>query len=251
MNPPNNPVVNAGLLYVNGLQIDYATATTINLISGAARDSTNTNDIILKQNTILNSAIIGPNGMASAPLVANAFYAVYIIGDSTDYNATAGLLSQYTLPAKDPVLPHGYDMFRRVGWIKTDGSANILPFAQNGINEVRNYYYLTPINILTNGTSTTYALLSASSAVPPISNFLQPEIVINVNYTPSSAGNSVLFAISNTIGTGPIAQFGCGVAAPQFGTIRIIGNTVFDFSFYKVSAGDTVTLNVVGYTDYL
>src|ERR1700733_4966151 len=135
MTIPNNPIVNAGLLYVNGLQISNATSSkTLFLDQGAARDSSNINDIILSSTIILNGASTGPNGVDGSTLIASRFYAVYVIGDSTDNKSTAGLFS---LSPNAPALPSGYDTFRRVGWILTDSFANIFAFSQTGVNESR------------------------------------------------------------------------------------------------------------------
>lgn len=251
MTIPNNPIVNAGLLYVNGLQIVYSNAKHITLENGAARDFNNIDDIILSSNIIIDGTYVGANGVDVAPLAANTFYAVYVIGDSTGHNAAAGLLSNQNNNA--PFLPVGYDMYRRVGYILTDNSSNISVFVQCGSNETRRYYYLTPINILTNGTATTFANVSSATAVPIRSGSQNQntEALLNINYTPSSAANSAQFQISNTLGVSPVLQFGCGVAAPQFETLTVPTNTIFQFITYKVFAGDTLTLNVTGYTDYL
>lgn len=254
MTIPNNPIVNAGLLYVNGLQIVYLNSKQITLQSGAARDINNIDDIILSSNIILDGTHVGTNGVDISPLGASTFYGVYVIGDSTDHKPTAGLFSaQNTAINSAPFLPVGYDMYRRVGFILTDSSANISVFSQMGSNEIRKYYYVTPINILTNGNSTTFVNVTASAAVPLKSGSQNQhtEAVLNLNYTPSSAGNSAQFQISNTLGVSPVLQFGCGVAAPQFGTLTVPTNTIFQFITYKVFAGDTLTVNVSGYTDYL
>ena len=251
MTIPNNPIVNAGLFYVNGLQIVYSNPKQITLLSGAARDFNNIADIVLSSNIIIDGTYVGPNGVDVAPLVANTFYAVYVIGDSTGYNAVAGLLSNQNNNA--PFLPVGYDMYRRVGYILTDNLSNISVFVQAGTNEARKYYYATPINILSNGTATTFAIVPSAAAVPRRSGAQDrhTEVLLNMNYTPSSAANSAQFQISNTVGVAPVLQFGCGVAAPQFGTLVVPTTTIFQFIIYKVFAGDTLTLNVSGYTDYI
>jgi hypothetical protein len=241
----NNPIVNAGLLYVNELRLTYATNTSIGVSSGAARNSTNVADIILKTDVVVDAQNIGVNGIDTGSLVANSYYAVYIIGDSTD-NHLAGIV--LSLSSTNPYLPMGYDMYRRIGWVKTDSLAHIAPFEQMGVDQTRKYYYAVPINILTNGSATSFSLVGIGSSVP-LPNTIR-EILVSLTYTPSSAANSAQFQISNTLfGPAPMIQFGCGVAATQFGTLTL--PTLFSFIIYKVSAGDTLTLNLSGYTDYL
>lgn len=244
MTIPQNPIVNSGLLYVNGLRCGYVGNKSIAISTGAARDSTNINDISLSSNTTVNALNVGPNGIDSGTLAASTYYAVYVIGDSTNHKPTATLISA---SATNPFLPEGYDMYRRIAWIRTDSSANILPFEQMGDDQTRKYYYAAPLTILTNGSATSFTLVSLGTNVP---NNTTREILVSVTYTPSSAGNSAQFQISNTLfGANPMIQFGCGVAATQFGTLTL--PTLFQFIVYKVVAGDTLTLNLSGYTDYL
>src|ERR1700743_3615216 len=122
MSIPNTPIVNRGALYVNGLEFEVFAFFLLFIHEGAARDSTNTNDIVLNSSLVLNGQNVGPNGTDDAPITPNTRYAVHVIGDSNNNNPTAGLLS---LSASNPNLPSGYDMFRRVGWIYTDSSANL------------------------------------------------------------------------------------------------------------------------------
>jgi len=249
MATPNNPIVNAGLSYVNQLQIRFRTSKSVTLFSGAARNSTNIADIILSADTIVDSAIVGANGIDFGTFAANTFYAVYVIGDSRGYSQTAGLFS---LSPDAPIIPLNYDMFRRVGWVLTDGSANIISFVQSGLNESRNYYYRSSINVLAAGTATVFTLVNIAAAIPPIvenSIIVTTEALVTINYTPASAGNTAQFSFSTVLGISPIVQFGCGVAAPQFGTLTL--PTFLREISYKVFAGDLVTLNVTGFTDYL
>src|SRR5271166_4745373 len=182
---PNAPIVNAGLLYVNGLGIAKTAAKIISLAAGAARDTTNTNDIILPAASAplsINGANVGANGVDVAAIIASNFYAVYVIGDSTEYQPVAGLLS---LNFSTPSLPSTYDMYRRVGWVLTDGSANILQFWQYGTGQGRMYYYDVGISELSGGSSTTYAAISLAASVPPLAT----EVLFKVTYTPNSAGD--------------------------------------------------------------
>ncbi len=248
MTTPNNPIVNAGLLYVNGLRLTYGTTTSIGISAGAARDSTNIADIILKTNLVLNAENVGLNGIDIGALANNTYYAVYLIGDSTANNPVGALIST---SINNPYLPRGYDMYRRIGWVRTDGLAHISPFEQMGNDQTRKYYYASPINILTNGAATTFSLVPLGASIPPVpltSNIR--EILVSLTYTPSAATNSAQFQISTTLfGPAPMIQFGTGVAAQQFGTLTI--PTLFAFIIYKVFAGDTLTLDLSGYTDYM
>lgn len=243
---PNAPIVNAGLLYLNGLGIAKTAAKVISLAAGAARDSTNVNDIILNALVSVNGANVGANGVDVAVLVASSFYAVYAIGDSTDYQPVAGLLS---LNATTPSLPTTYDMYRRVGWVLTDGSANILQFWQYGSGSSRTYYYDVAISALSGGSSTTYANVSLATSVPPITT----SAILKVAYTPNAATNVAHFLPFGSGATNGIIQFGYGVAAAQVGmaTVPSALNAGAPTIQYKVSSSDALTLLTAGFVDLL
>lgn len=254
---PQTPIVNAPNRYVNGLAISNFNSTILNVSNGAARDSTNTNDIIM--NTLDTSVFLGRNGLNgldTGTVAANLFYAVHIIGDSTDYNAPGFLLS---LSAINPILPDGYDMFRRIGWMRTDGSANNLRMWEYGDGLFRTYYYDVPPTILTAGNATIFSAgfidLSALVAVPNfsiISDECDPLISINISFTANSAVNVAEFAVANAA-TVPIARFGTGVAATQVGNITIptLLTTATSFRYRVTSASDALTLTLASFTDHL
>jgi len=248
------PIINLPIPYINGLGISFLpindnVSQLLNIALGSASDSNNKNTIILESNVIINGATRGVNGVDVNPLINNEFYAVYIISDSSNYHEPAGLLS---LNPIKPIIPAGYDSYRRIGWILTDNSANILPFWQYGIDEQRMYYYDSAINVLLNGNSDTFSLIDLSSAVPPIST----EVLFQVIYTPTSASSVAKFITSGSISpiTSNIAIYGYGAAAPQEGMITLpaqlsSGNPSI---LYKVQSNtDTLSLYTAGYKDYL
>jgi len=254
MTIPNNPIVNSGLLYINGLQIsDTTDSSTLTkklfLMPGMARNSTNIADITLSSTITMDGEQVGANGTDANPLIASTFYAVYVIGDSTGYKPTGGIFS---LSPNAPAIPAGYDMFRRIGWILTDSSANILPFWQYGNAQDRTYYYDNGINALVGGVSTTFVPVNLSPSVPPIST----EVLFQVAYTASVATHIAKFI---TFGSGSpsslISTFGYGVAAIQNGMLTVPAQLqsagVNPSILYKVEAGDALTLITSGYKDYL
>lgn len=243
----NTPIVNAGVKYVNGLELTRTANKTISMAQGAARDSSNVNDIVLDSAVTINGAAVGANGVDVAAIVLNSFYAVYVIGDSTKYEAAAGLLS---LDADQPSLPSGYDMYRRVGWILTDGSANILQFWQFGEGQERTYYYDVGIAELTNGTQTSFTEVDLATSVPPIAT----DVLLDVAYTPASATNTAHFLPFGSSATDGIVRFGYGVAAAQRG--MAVAPCRLDSGvpkiLYKVDNGsDDLDVLVAGYKDYM
>lgn len=242
----NNPIVNAGIKYANGLALTKTAAKTLTMAAGAARNSSNSNDIVLDAVVTINGAALGANGVDLAVLAASSMYAVYVIGDSTKYNATAGLLS---LSVTQPNLPAGYDMYRRLGWILTDGSSNILQFWQYGEGQTRSYYYDVGISELSGGSATSFTAIDLATSVPPIAT----EVLLDVTFTPDGATEIAEFLPFGSSASNGMVTFGYGVAAAQRGMVTVpcrLDSGVPKIQ-YKVASGDTLTLLTVGFKDFL
>jgi len=242
-----SPIVNAPNLYVDGLGIARASNTTLTLAAGSARDSANVNDITLSSAATINGAVVGANGCDAAVLAASSMYAVYVIGDSRGIEATAGLLSLST--NSSPTLPFGYDMYRRVGWILTNGSSQILQFWQTGNGLVRTIWYDVGISELSAGSSTTYANIDLTTSVPPLAT----NVWFDIAYTANSATNTAQFLPFGSSATNGVVRFGCGVAAAQVGQIKVPCrlNSAAPTVQYKVASSDALTLLTTGFEDIL
>jgi hypothetical protein len=106
------------------------------------------------------------NGLDTGALAASTWYSVWIIWNGT---TTAGLLS---LSATTPTMPSGYTHKARVGWIRTDGTANKYPlsFIQYG----RDVQYklaagsnVTVMPQMASGSATFWTAIGCSPFVPP------------------------------------------------------------------------------------
>jgi len=243
----STPIVNAPNLYVDDLQLAWASNTTLTVASGAARNSTNVNDIILDAGVTIDSAVSGYiNGIDQGALAASTMYAVYAVGDSTQNNTAGAVIStSFTAPS----IPVGYDMYRRIGAVLTDGSVHFLLFWQFGDNQVKDMYYDVGISELAGGASQTYAAVDLATSVPPIAT----NVIFLVTFTPDGAGELAHFLPYGSSATNGIVQFGTGVAAAQVGmaTVPARLNSGVPTIQYKVAAGDTLSLSTAGYTDYL
>lgn len=179
----STPIVNARQYYINGLKLAYATTTTLTVSAGKCSNSTNENDISVglplnvaatqtgtepvadgSGAVTINGAANGAGGLDTGSLANSTFYAVYAIGDSYGVNDGSAVISA-NLSA--PLLPAGYDMYFRIGFVKTDGSANFLPFRQDGCGLDRWMWYDAPIATgVTSGSSATYAAVDCSASLP-------------------------------------------------------------------------------------
>lgn len=281
-------MVNAGALYVNGLQMAWATNTTFTVNSGAARDHSNQNDIVLGSSVTVNAATNGINGLDTGSLANSTFYAVYLVGSSlsanpdvnidTQVSATggtvlngtvvstgAGFVPSYSVSNNPqpgviistnvtaPSLPVGYDMYRRIGFVLTDGAAHILAFWQVGNGASRIMYYDALIQVLNAGNSAAFAAVDLHTAVPvTVANGFQAEVIFDVVVTPTGAGDKAAFrptGSSSANGLAIMSGDAAGVAHED--TIQLpaaISAGVLKVD-YKVTG--TCTLNVAGYIDQL
>ncbi|MDY6957675.1 MAG: hypothetical protein SVK08_00825, partial [Halobacteriota archaeon] len=168
-------------------------------------------------------------------------------------NPVDGLLST---SATNPVLPSGYNTFRRVGWIRNNASSNFIVGIQVGNGKQKWWHYSGPrtnTNILSAGNATTDTVLSAAAYVPPTSQLCH----LNVDLDATSAWRDAGLRI-NSGGSGARTtrhwQFQLG-AAPS--TTMRVGTDVFFLDenqelIYSMDNSDSsITVHVVAYLDSL
>lgn len=121
--------------YIAGLKLIYVGTTFFTVTAGKCRDETDTYDMVLAAGLTKDLQPFfgeGTNNSSGStdtyPLAINTNYSVWLI-----QNPTSGLVDVLTsTSATNPVLPVGYTIKRRIGWMRTDGSANLLSFVQTG-----------------------------------------------------------------------------------------------------------------------
>lgn len=152
-------------------------------------------------NISINSASSGANGLDTGGLATSTWYSVWVIWNGT---TVSGLLS---LSETVPALPGGYTHKARVGWIRTDASANRYPLAftqagrrvQYKIGAGSNVSALPPACVGVQGTwsqlTPVWAAVSITSLVPPTAGRISLQAVsahnngdaTNVCVAPNSA----------------------------------------------------------------
>ena len=262
----STPIVNARQYYINGLKLAYLTATTMTVTAGRCSNSTNVNDISVglplnvaatqtgelpvdagTGTVTINTAAHGAAGLDIGAMANDTFYAVYAIGDSYGLQPGSALISA-NLTA--PLLPAGYDMSFRIGFIKSNGSAQILPFRQDGCGLDRWMWYDAPIATdITAGASATYAPVSLVASLPVAT----PTMVnIYAVFTPTAGDDTLVLVPGTSTSTLGYATLSGSVAA-----VAVTGNLIVptdapltDAIDYKVT-GSAVALSVSAYLDQL
>lgn len=258
-------------LYVQGLQLSAATptaATVIAVAPGAARDSTNSIDMVVglqnyfgidnpaqqflnyQPGLFINSAVNGANGLDTGTIAASTQYAVYLIGDSRNYNNTAAVLSLTSNIA--PLLPSGYDSYRLIGFWATNSSSQFV-YSSNKPQNIAGLlaYFNSPgVSVLSGGTATSFTAidLTTNSAIPTTT--LQNVIVtFLVNFTPLAAGDTVQFRPTGSSATGglpTITGLVAGMAQSQYiQVIAGVGSSKPEIDYKVTSGSDAVSVSVV------
>lgn len=240
----NIPVLNAPYLNVQGLELAIASTTTLTMALGQARNSTNQADISLLAGVTINGAANGINALDTGSLANTTLYSIYAVGDSSANNVAGAVLSA---DASSPLMPVGYDMYRKIGYVRTDGAAHFLAGNWSGRSNDRTFTYDVPLaTAITAGASATYAPVTLTGFVPSVNNL---QVNMEINWTANAAGDTL--AIQPFNGVGDTAKYIAGVAGASAHTLvreyllAQLGTGVPKMN-YKVSAG-AVALNVAGY----
>ncbi len=262
----STPIVNARQYYINGLKLAYLTATTMTVTAGRCSNSTNVNDISVglplnvaatqtgelpvaagTGTVTINTAAHGASGLDIGAMANDTFYAVYAIGDSFGLQPGSALISANLT---QPLLPAGYDMYFRIGFIKSSGAAAILPFRQDGCGLDRWMWYDAPIATdVTAGASATYAPVSLVASLPVAT----PTMVnFYCAFTPTAGDDTLVLVPGTSTSTLGYATLSGSVAA-----VVVTGNLICptdapitDAIDYKVT-GSAVAISVSAYLDQL
>lgn len=266
----NDPIYLLPYLYISGLNISVASTTVLAIAPGQARDSSDNIDMPvgfpnLQGNTVpatqfqnfmpplfINSAVNGANGLDQGSLIATMDYAIYLIGDSRGYNPVAAIL---TLTSNAfPLLPLGYDSYRLLGFVQTDGSVHFVASSTNPLNarNLRAYYLSPAVSVLSGGNATSFTAIDLSTPIPTTTS-RDVIALLQVVFTPLAIGDTVQFrptgeGTPQTAGLVTIPGVAAGIAQTQYlQVICGVGSSKPEID-YKVSvSGDSVSVLVVGY----
>jgi hypothetical protein len=257
-------------LYIQGLQLSCASTTLLAVSPGAARDQNNVIDMVVglqnyfgidnpalqfqnyQAGLLINSAINGVNGLDTGTIAASTQYAVYLIGDSRNYNVTAAVLSLTSNVA--PLMPAGYDSYRLIGFIETDGSSHFVyaTHKPQNMGGLLQYFNSPAISVLTGGNATTFTAidLTANGAVPTTT---LPNVIVNllVTFTPAAVGDIVQFRPTGSSATSNLPTiFGVAAGIAQTQYIQVIagvGSSKPEIDYLVSTSSDSVNVSVAAW----
>jgi hypothetical protein len=112
--------------------------TKINVAKGVCADDSGALMLVFGLPGSLDCTTVGVNGLDTGTLDINKWYHAFAIAKP---DSTVALLASLSIT---PALPSGYTLKRRIGSFKTDGSAHIILFSQNGDE----FLWVTPASVV-------------------------------------------------------------------------------------------------------
>lgn len=257
-------------LYVQGLQISVASTTLLGISPGAARDANNTIDMVVglenyfgidnpavqfqgyQPGLLINSRTTGLNALDTGTIAASTQYAVYLIGDSRNYKTTGAVLSLTSNTA--PLLPSGYDSYRLIGFIATDGSSNFV-YATNkpqNIAGLLTYFNSPALSVLSGGNATSFTAIDlTTNAAVPTTTLQNVIVTLLVVFTPAAAGDVVRFRPTGSAATTAVPTITgvtAGIAQTQYlQMIAGVGASKPEIDYLVSSASDAVSVSVASW----
>lgn len=238
-----------------GAKLNYSSVSQVKIgVSGSRsclRDSTNMLTMQFSDELTSTITTSGKGGLDTGSEAADTWYAVHVIGDTNGINPPDTLLS---LSATAPTMPSGYNVFRRIGWVRNNSSSDLFEFIQKWSGRVRRYWWLeeggSTLRILTNGSATIFTSVDASSLIPPTST----NGTFSVAFETDSGGtsnNGVWIRPAGSTLTNPVWRNSVGVVSTE--KIRTQSEIPTDTSQaieYKVpNAANDVSIYVAGFDD--
>lgn len=190
----------------------------------------------------------GPGGLQTGSAeAASTWYEIHIIGDTTAVNATDILL----IPVGTAFSEVGYDVNRRIGYVRNSSGSDFLLFSTTGLGSLRAYLWDEPIQntrILLGGVAVAFAAISAAAFVPPTSerlkfrcDFDNAAAVDDARFRPTGStttDNAALYAV----------QPGIITSADFFAALDMACDSSQSIDYALQSAG-VIDISIVGFWD--
>lgn len=175
-------------LFISGGLIEYVSASqiTVGLVNDRTvlRDEANEYTMRFTGKLTLDLTVSGVGGIDVGSEAASTWYSVWIIADSTATDrglAKAILSTSPTFPTLPPS-PATFDVARRIGWIRNDGSSDIIKFFMFGCERSRVWFYdaeQSAVQVLVGGNATSFTNIDLSAFVPPTSTLARMHTEFN------------------------------------------------------------------------
>ncbi len=243
------PVQFLGTPTITGFQVtNNATTpnTKIDVGVGSALATDGQNYITLGDAVTIDAGVNGVNGLDTGDQAASTWYNIFVVGSSNNNKQTCMMIST---SATDPVLPEGFDIFKKVGMIYSDASTHFLLGFWVGDSNFRQFFHAASVKVLNDGTSATLAAISLDTAVPPVQN---TPVYIQDEFTPATANDYVSYFPGDSTETVGPRTYGSVAAKMNGGQHRVLSrlaSSVAKVKYINSAASGNVDVWVNSY-DY-
>lgn len=236
----------AGLL--RGSRLTWGSVSTLTIgtsgVTSVVRDSTNVYTMSWMGTLTADIATSGAGGLDTGSEASATWYAVHVIGDTTDTNSPAAMLSTSSTA---PTMPSGYDVFRRVGWVRNDGAMDFLKFYNTSPNE---FFYdeeiASTLLVLVAGTATAFTTIGLTTLLPPTAI----SVDLNTGFTSAAASRFAVIRPAGGIGVNPPTYIQNGLVTGVLSRQNEVPVSSSQELEYKVSNADSsLSASVIGYED--
>lgn len=222
--------------------------TVIDVAAGSCADDTNALVVTLSSGSI-NCATTGANGLDAGSLANNTWYHAFAIFKT---DRTAALLASTSISS--PTFPTGYTLKRRIGSFRTNGSAQIIAFVQDGDL----FQWVAPVELDINANNPGASAVTRTLRVPTGVNVMALFQGVTIN-TASGVSVRAYFSDLATNDVAPDTDFldlaqsanGIGFAERSGGRFAIRTNTSAQIRS-RLSASDAnvaLVINTLGWID--
>jgi hypothetical protein len=232
--------------FIRALGVSYASATTLTVAAGSCSDSTNSYIIRIDSPITLNAATVGLNGIDTGSLGSSVIYNVFAISSALKGYTQGVILSS----SVTPLLPAGYDIYRRIGYAVTDIGNNFMKLYQFGLGDKRVYRYDVANSVLSNGAATVYETISLIQAVPPVAT----QVFFACKHRPFAAGDYGYLRPTGSSSAGSVTFSSVVQTVDHYFQIEcpcrldIYNDPSVE---YKVMNNDLLSIDVIGFVDNL
>jgi len=252
---PNGTVSNlpsVASLYRNLQVSTTGTSAPVTVTADEIVLSNSSNQYVVNRTVSLSisGATSGANGLDTGTIATSTWYSVWVIWNGTT-TTTAGLLS---LSATAPTLPSGYTHKARVGWMRTDATANKYPLSFTQFNRRVQYRPKTGGNLtafpqMATGTASTTAVAWANYC-PSTTSAISVALFLGANAYGGVASNNDV-AIGGTAFASPLYANGAGTGSAQYNQVNGVLNIELSNIYWSASVANAGTnvLACIGWED--
>ncbi len=149
-----------------------------------------------------------------------------------------------------PLIPLGYDSYRLIGMVSTDGSVHFTAASVLNASTSRGFFLRPAVSVLSGGNATTFTAIDLSTAIPTTT---APFVIAlgTVTFIPAAAGDTVQFRPTGSSATANLVTITGRVAGvAQTDTVVLhcgVASSKPEVDYKVTSSSDAVSLSIYGY----